>query len=123
MWLWINAICLIIFGVIALIPEIAVLIPGIPFAIVKIIVSLVTILAAFLEADVKLVNTKMWLLTVGVILLIMGILPFFPATMGSIADVGNFLNTLKVVLGGITFIVIYVDKMMGSEKTPAITTV
>lgn len=116
MWLWINAICLIIFGIIALIPEINALIPGIPFAIVKIIVAIITMLAAFLEADVKLINSKMWLLTVGVILLIMGLLPFFPDTMGDIAGLGVFLNSLKIVLGAITFIVIYVDTMMTSPS-------
>jgi len=41
--------------------------------------------------------------------LFMGILPFFPATMGVAADLGNFLNSLKVVLGGLTFLVIIID--------------
>ncbi len=108
-WMWINGISLIIVGVISLIPEIAILIPPIPLSIVKIIVAMITIIVSFREMDPEMINGKIWLLTVGLILLLMGIFPFFPNAMASIPTIGDFLNTLKVVLGGITFLLIAMD--------------
>ncbi|MHA2311228.1 MAG: hypothetical protein ACXADF_06995 [Candidatus Thorarchaeota archaeon] len=111
LWLWINAITLIIFGAIAFVPEIMALIDTLLFSVVKMIVALITIFVAFLESDVSKVNSKMWLLTLGLILLLMGMVPFFPLMMGGVPELGNFLNTLKIVLGVLTFIVIYLDWM------------
>ncbi len=111
LWLWISALTLIIFGAIAFVPEIMALIPPIPFSVVKMIVALILIFVAFLESDMSKVNSKMWLLTLGLILFIMGMVPFFPLLMGGVPEFGNFLNTLKIVLGVLTFIVIYLDWM------------
>jgi hypothetical protein len=108
-WMWINGISLIIVGAISLVPEIAALIPAIPLSIVKIIVAMITIIVSFRETDVEMINGKIWLLTVGLILLFMGIFPFFPDAMVAIPTIGDFLNTLKVVLGGITFLLIIMD--------------
>ena len=108
-WMWIDGISLIIVGAVSLVPEISALIPGIPLSIVKIIVAMITLIVAFRENDVEMINGKIWLIAVGLILLFMGIFPFFPDAMGAIPSIGNFLNTLKVVLGGITFLVIIID--------------
>ncbi|MFW9800320.1 MAG: hypothetical protein ACFFD9_07785 [Candidatus Thorarchaeota archaeon] len=108
-WMWINGITLIIVGAISLVPEIAALIPEIPLSIVKIVFSLVTLFVAFRETDLEKLNGKLWLLTLGLILLFMGIFPFFPEAMTAIPRIGDFLNTLKVVLGALTFLVIAVD--------------
>lgn len=109
-WIWINGICLIIIGAISLVPEIATAIPAIPLSIVKIAVSVITLLVAFKETSVEMVNAKIWLVMVGVILLAMGVFPFFPTAMGAIPGIGDFLNTFKVVLGAVTFLLIIVDK-------------
>jgi hypothetical protein len=111
-WMWINGITLIIVGVMSLIPDIAVYIMvynGIPLSIIKIIVALITLTVAFRERDIELLNGKLWLLTLGLILLFMGIFPFFPNAMVAIPTIADFLNTLKVVLGGLTFLVIIID--------------
>jgi hypothetical protein len=111
-WMWINGITLIIVGILSLLPDIAVYIMiynGIPLSIVKIIVALITLVVAFRERDMELLNGKLWLLTIGLILLFMGIFPFFPAAMSAIPTIADFLNTLKVVLGGLTFLVILID--------------
>jgi hypothetical protein len=111
-WMWINGITLIIVGIMSLIPDIAAYIlvyNGIPLSIVKIIVALITLTVAFRERDMELLNGKLWLLTIGLILLFMGIFPFFPSAMVAIPTIGDFLNTLKVVLGVLTFLVIIID--------------
>jgi len=111
-WMWINGISLIIVGALSLVPETWAIIAfdgGTTLSIIKIIVAMITLIVAIREKDMELLNGKIWLFTVGLILLFMGILPFFPATMGVAADLGNFLNTLKVVLGGITFLIIIID--------------
>lgn len=111
-WMWINGISLIIVGALSLVPETAAILffdGGTVLSIIKIIVALITLIVAFRETDMEMLNGKLWLLTIGLILLFMGILPFFPSTMGVAADLGNFLNTLKVVLGGLTFLVIIID--------------
>ncbi len=111
-WMWINGITLIIVGALSLVPETAAIIffdGGTTLSIIKIIVALITLIVSFRETDIEMLNGKLWLLTLGLILLFMGILPFFPATMGVAADLGNFLNSLKVVLGGLTFLVIIID--------------
>jgi len=108
-WMWINGISLVIVGAISLVPEIAVLIPAIPLSIVKIIVAMITIIVSFRETNPDMMNGKIWLLTVGLILLFMGIFPFFPDAMSAIPTIGDFLNTLKIVLGGITFLLIIMD--------------
>ncbi len=108
-WMWINGISLIIVGVVSLVPAIAVLIPIVPLSIVKIIVAMITLIVAFRETDMEQINGKIWLLIVGIVLLFMGIFPFFPAFMMAYPTFVDFLNTLKVVLGGITFLVIVID--------------
>ncbi len=108
-WMWINGITMIIVGAISLVPEIAALIPGIPLSIVKIVVALITLFVAFRETNQELLNGKLWLLTLGLILLFMGIFPFFPEAMTAIPRIGDFLNTLKIVLGVLTFLVIIID--------------
>ncbi|TXT57901.1 MAG: membrane protein of unknown function [Candidatus Thorarchaeota archaeon] len=108
-WMWINGITLIIVGAISLVPEIAQAIPGIPLSIVKIIVAMITLVVAFLENDIEMLNGKIWLLAIGLILLFMGIFPFFPDAMAAIPQIGDFLNTLKVVLGGITFLIMVLE--------------
>ena len=108
-WLWVNAIGLILVGGISLVPN---LVPpefGIPLSIVKIIVAFLTLLSAFWESDATKVNSKIWLVSIGLILLVMGVIPFFNSVMGMAAELPQFLNSLKVILGAITFIVIYVD--------------
>jgi hypothetical protein len=92
-----------------LVPAIASAIPGLPFAAVKIAFALVTLIVAFLERDLEMVNGKVWLFFLAVILLIMGLLPFFPDPMNAITGVGDFLNSLKIVLGAITFLLIVID--------------
>ncbi|MFW9768880.1 MAG: hypothetical protein ACFFF9_16105 [Candidatus Thorarchaeota archaeon] len=113
-WMWINGLSLIIVGALSLIPETWAIIAfdgGTTISIVKIIVALITLIVAFRETDIEMLNGKLWLITVGLILLFMGMLPFFPAAMTAMGggDLGNFLNTLKVVLGGLTFLVIIID--------------
>ena len=108
-WLWVNAIGMILLGAISLVPGLVPTELGIPLSVVKIIVAFLTLLAAFWESDAAKVNSKVWLIAIGLILLAMGVLPFFPDAMGAVPTLGDFLNTLKVILGGITFIVIYVD--------------
>ena len=111
-WMWINGITLIIVGALSLVPEAAAIIMfdgGTILSIIKIIVAMITLIVAFREKDMEQLNGKLWLLAVGLILLFMGILPFFPLSMGVAGDLGNFLNTLKVVLGGITFLIIIID--------------
>jgi len=113
-WMWINGITLIIVGALSLVPETALILfadGGTILSIVKIIVSLITLIVAFRETDVEMLNGKLWLLTLGLILLFMGILPFMPASMAAMggADLADFLNTAKVVLGGLTFLIIIID--------------
>ena len=113
-WMWINGITMIIVGALSLVPETAAIIminDGIPLSIIKILVALITLIVAFRETDMEMLNGKLWLLTLGLILLFMGILPFFPAAMTAMGGpaLGDFLNTLKVVLGGLTFLVIIID--------------
>ena len=115
--MWINGITLIIVGALSLVPATAAILffdGGTILSIIKIIVAMITLIAAFREKNTENLNSKIWLVAVGLILLFMGILPFFPGTMGVVAegltpDLGNFLNTLKVVLGVITFIIIAID--------------
>jgi len=111
-WMWINGITLIIVGALSLVPETAAILffdGGTTLSIIKIIVAMITLIVAFKEKDMEQLNSKLWLIAVGLILLFMGIVPLFPGTMGVAADLGNFLNTLKVVLGGITFLIIIID--------------
>ena len=108
-WLWVNAIGLILVGAISLVPDLVPAEFGIPLSIVKIFVAFLTLLSAFWESDATKVNSKIWLVSIGLILLTMGVLPFFPLAMGGVPQLGEFLNSLKVILGVITFIVIYVD--------------
>ena len=113
-WMWINGITLIIVGALSLVPETWAIIAadgGIILSIVKIIVAMVTLIVAFREKDMDQLNGKLWLLTLGLILLFMGILPLVPGAMAAMGGqpLADFLNTLKVVLGGITFLVIIID--------------
>ena len=111
-WMWINGITLIIVGALSLVPQTAAILffdGGTTLSIIKIIVAMITLIAAFREKNMENLNSKIWLIAIGLILLFMGIIPFFPGTMGVAADLGNFLNTLKVVLGVITFIIIAID--------------
>ena len=113
-WMWINGITLIIVGALSLVPAAAAIIMfdgGTILSIVKILVSVITLVVAFRETDMEMVNGKIWLIALGLILLFMGILPFFPAAMTAMGGpaLGDFLNTLKVVLGGLTFLVIIID--------------
>ena len=105
---------MIIVGALSLVPEAAAIIMfdgGTILSIIKIIVALITLIVAFRETDMEMLNGKLWLLTLGLILLFMGLLPFFPAAMTAMggAALGDFLNTLKVVLGALTFLVIIID--------------
>jgi hypothetical protein len=109
LWLWINAIGMIVFGLIELLPATAGVIPGIPFAVLKIIIAFITMLVAFLERDPGKVNVKIWLLLLAGILFVMGFIPFFPNLMTGIPDLGLFLNSFKVVLGGLTFLLIIIE--------------
>lgn len=111
-WMWINAITMIIVGALSLVPEAAAIIMfdgGTILSIIKIIVALITLVVAFRETDMEMLNGKLWLLTLGLILLFMGIFPFFPAAMTAIPTIGDFLNTLKIVLGALTFLIIIID--------------
>ena len=113
-WMWINGITMIIVGALSLVPETAAIIMfdgGTILSVIKILVALITLIVAFRETDMEMLNGKLWLLTLGLILLFMGILPFFPAAMTAMGGpaLGDFLNTLKVVLGGLTFLVIIID--------------
>ena len=111
-WMWINGITLIIVGALSLVPETAAILffdGGTTLSIIKIIVAMITLIVAFRERDMEQLNSKLWLIALGLILLFMGIIPFFPLTMGVSGDLGNFLNTLKVILGGITFLIIIID--------------
>ncbi|MHA2153108.1 MAG: hypothetical protein ACXAAQ_14105 [Candidatus Thorarchaeota archaeon] len=113
-WMWINGITMIIVGALSLIPAAAAIIMfdgGTILSCIKIIVALITLIVAFRETDMEMLNGKLWLLTLGLILLFMGILPFFPAAMAAMGGpaLGDFLNTLKVVLGGLTFVIIIID--------------
>jgi hypothetical protein len=111
-WMWINGITMIIVGALSLVPEAAAIIMfdgGTILSVIKIIVALITLIVAFRETDMEMLNGKLWLLTLGLILLFMGIFPFFPAAMGAIPTIGDFLNTLKVVLGALTFLIIIMD--------------
>ena len=113
-WMWINGITLIIVGALSLVPETWALIAadgGIILSIIKIIVAMITLIVAFREKDIEQLNGKLWLLTLGLILLFMGILPLVPGAMGAMGGqpLADFLNTLKVVLGGITFLIIIID--------------
>ncbi|MHA1965685.1 MAG: hypothetical protein ACXACG_12105 [Candidatus Thorarchaeota archaeon] len=113
-WMWINGITMIIVGALSLVPEAAAIIMfdgGTILSVIKIIVALITLIVAFRETDMEMLNGKLWLLTLGLILLFMGILPFFPAAMTAMGGpaLGDFLNTLKVVLGALTFLIIIMD--------------
>jgi hypothetical protein len=82
--MWINGITMIIVGALSLIPAAAAIIMfdgGTILSCIKIIVALITLVVAFRETDMEMLNGKLWLLTLGLILLFMGILPFFPAAM------------------------------------------
>lgn len=103
---------MIIVGALSLVPQtlaILMLDGGITLSVVKIIVAVITLAVAFREKDMEMLNSKLWLLTLGLILLFMGIFPFFPGAMSAIPTIGDFLNTLKVVLGFLTFLVIAID--------------
>ena len=113
-WMWINGITLIIVGALSLVPETWAVIgagEGVILSIIKIIVAMITLIVAFREKDMEQLNSKLWLLALGLILLFMGILPLVPGAMGAVGGqlTADFLNTLKVVLGGITFLVIIID--------------
>jgi hypothetical protein len=113
-WMWINGITLIIMGALSLVPETWAVIAadgGVILSIVKIIVAMITLIVAFREKDMEQLNGKLWLLALGLILLFMGILPLVPGAMGAVGGqpTADFLNTLKVVLGGITFLIIIID--------------
>ncbi|MDF1538450.1 MAG: hypothetical protein P1Q69_06070 [Candidatus Thorarchaeota archaeon] len=108
-WMWINGICLIVVGAVSLVPSIWAVIAGDLLNILKIVVAMISLIVAFRERDLEQINGKLWLLTVGLILLFMGIIPYFPAVMMDYPTIIDFLNTLKVVLGGITFLVIVID--------------
>jgi hypothetical protein len=113
-WMWINGITMIIVGALSLVPETAAIIlfdGGLILSIIKIIVAMITLIVAFREKDMEQLNGKLWLLTLGLILLFMGILPLVPGAMAAMGGqpLADFLNTLKVVLGGITFLVIIID--------------
>ncbi|MGY5859393.1 MAG: hypothetical protein RTU63_08480 [Candidatus Thorarchaeota archaeon] len=113
-WMWINGITLIIVGALSLVPETWAVIAadgGTILSIIKIIVAMITLVVAFREKDMEQLNGKLWLLVLGLILLFMGILPLVPGSMGAMGGQGlaDFLNTLKVVLGGITFLIIIID--------------
>jgi hypothetical protein len=111
-WMWINGITLIIVGALSLVPAAAEIIMfdgGTTLSVVKIIVALITLIVAFREKDMEMLNGKLWLLALGLILLFMGIFPFFPAFMLAFPTFVDFLNTLKVVLGALTFLIIIID--------------
>ncbi|MHA1907230.1 MAG: hypothetical protein ACW98Y_08040 [Candidatus Thorarchaeota archaeon] len=108
-WLWINGICLIVIGAISLVPAIASGIDVTILSIIKIAVAMITIIVAFRETNMEMINGKIWLLFVGVILLTMGVFPFFPAFMMAFPTFVDFLNAMKVVLGVVTFILIIMD--------------
>ncbi|MFW9788612.1 MAG: hypothetical protein ACFFE2_16090 [Candidatus Thorarchaeota archaeon] len=113
-WMWINGISLIIVGALSLVPSAAAIIMfdgGTTLSVIKIIVALITLIVAFRETDLEMLNGKLWLLTVGLILLFMGMLPFFSGAMTAMGgqDLADFLNTLKVVLGALTFLIIIMD--------------
>ncbi|MFW9795014.1 MAG: hypothetical protein ACFFEE_11960 [Candidatus Thorarchaeota archaeon] len=113
-WMWINGITLIIVGALSLVPEAAAIIMfdgGTTLSVIKMIVALITLIVAFRETDMEMLNGKLWLLTLGLILLFMGMLPFFPGAMTAMGGqaLADFLNTLKVVLGGLTILVIIID--------------
>jgi hypothetical protein len=112
--MWINGITMIIVGALSLVPETWAIIAadgGTILSIIKIIVAMITLIVAFREKDMEQLNGKLWLLTLGLILLFMGILPLVPGAMMAMGGppLGDFLNTLKVVLGGITFLIIAID--------------
>ena len=113
-WMWINGITMVIVGALSLVPETAAIIffdGGTVLSIIKIVVALITLIVAFRETDMEMLNGKLWLFTLGLVLLFMGILPFLPASMAAMggADLAVFLNTAKVVLGALTFLVIIID--------------
>ena len=108
-WMWINAICLIIVGAISLVPAIASLIDVILLSLLKIAVAMISIIVSFRETDMEMINGKIWLMFVGVILLFMGVFPFFPEFMMAYPTFVDFLNAMKVVLGVVTFLAIIMD--------------
>jgi hypothetical protein len=108
-WMWVNGISLIIVGAISLVPGLLGAEWGMPLSITKIIIAMITLIVAFHEKDIEMLNGKLWLLTVGLILLFMGVFPFFPSAMTAIPTIADFLNTSKIILGGITFLVIIMD--------------
>lgn len=108
-WIWINAISLIIVGAISLVPAIASLIDVTILSLIKIVVAIISITVAFRETDMEMINGKIWLLFLGVVLLFMGVFPFFPAFMTAFPTFVDYLNTMKVVLGVVTFLLIILD--------------
>ncbi|NHI89406.1 MAG: hypothetical protein EAX87_07785 [Candidatus Thorarchaeota archaeon] len=113
-WMWIDGITLIIVGALSLVPAAAAIIlfdGGTVLSVIKIIVAIINLVVAVRETDAEMVNSKIWLIAVALILLFMGILPFFPVAMGAMGGQGlaDFLNTMKVVLGALTLLIIIVD--------------
>jgi hypothetical protein len=113
-WMWINGITLIIVGALSLVPETWAIISygdGVPLSVIKIIVAVITLTAAFKETDAEMINGKIWLVAIALVLLFMGVLPLVPGSMAAMggAPTGDFLNTMKVVLGVLTFLVIIID--------------
>jgi uncharacterized membrane protein HdeD (DUF308 family) len=107
--MWINGISLIIVGAISLVPAIASLIDVTLLSLLKIAVAIITIIVSFRETDMEMINGKIWLMFVGVILLFMGVFPFFPAFMMDYPTFVDFLNAMKVVLGVVTFLAIIME--------------
>ena len=113
-WMWINGITLIIVGALSLVPETWAIISygeGVPLSIIKIIVAVITLTAALRETDAEMINGKIWLVAIALVLLFMGVLPLVPGSMAAMggAPTADFLNTMKVVLGLLTFLVIIID--------------
>jgi hypothetical protein len=113
-WMWIDGITLIIVGALSLVPAAAAIIlfdGGTALSVIKIIVAIINLVVAVRETDAEMVNSKIWLIAIALILLFMGILPFFPIAMGAMGGQGlaDFLNTMKVVLGALTLLIIIVD--------------
>ena len=113
-WMWINGVTLIIVGALSLVPAAAAIIMfdgGTTLSVIKIIVAVITLVVAIREADAEMINSKIWLIAVALILLFMGVLPFFPVAMGAMGGsaLADFLNTMKVVLGALTLLIIIID--------------
>jgi hypothetical protein len=113
-WMWINGVTLIIVGALSLVPAAAAIIMfdgGTTLSVIKIIVAVITLVVAIRERNSEMINSKIWLIALALILLFMGVLPFFPIAMGAMggAALADFLNTMKVVLGALTLLIIIID--------------